>query len=61
MTVVAAVETRRNHRLARVMVVPAVAPRSLSHQIRDSMPPDQTEALARSGRVVVAWWRMGVR
>ena len=31
----AAAETRRSHRLARVMAAPAAAPRSLSRQIRD--------------------------
>jgi len=35
MTAAAAVEMRRNHRLARVMAAPAAAPRSLSRQIRD--------------------------
>jgi len=36
MTAAAAAETRRNHRPARVMAVPAAAPRSLSREIRDS-------------------------
>jgi len=60
MTVAAAVETRRNHRLARVMAVPAAALRSMSCQIRDSTPPVPTESLVRSDQVMVVQQRMGV-
>ena len=48
-----AAEMRRNHRLARVMVAPDAATRSLSFQIRDCTPPFETKAPARSGQVVV--------
>jgi len=35
MTVAVAAETRISHSVARVSAAPAVAPRSLSHQVRD--------------------------
>jgi len=64
--VAAAAETRMSHIVARVIAAPAVAPESLSCQLRDSRPPVQTEALARSGgivmgrrRVRVPWIQMG--
>jgi len=56
-----AAETRISHSVARVSVVPAVVPRSLSRQVRDSRSPVQTEAPVRSGRVAVVRRQIGVR
>jgi len=53
-------ETRRNHRLARMMVVSVVAPQSLSRQILASTAHIQIEAPVRSGQVAVVQRRMGV-
>jgi len=54
-------EIRISHSVARVSAALAAAPSSLSCQVRDSRSPVQTEAPARSGRVAVVWWRIGVR
>ena len=54
-------ETRKSHRVTRVRVAPAPASRSLSRQVRDSMPPVQTEALTMSCWIVRVWRRMGVQ
>jgi len=54
----AAAVMRPSHRVARVTAAPATAPRGPLHEIRDSISPVQTEAPARSCRVVRR--RMGV-
>ena len=66
MTVAMAAEARISQSVARVSVMPAAAPRSLSRQVRDSRSPVQTEAPARSGRMagmrrrmMVRWMRVG--
>jgi len=61
MKVAVAAQTRISHSVVRVSAAPAVAPRSLSHQVRDSRSPVQTETPARSSRVAVMRRRIGVQ
>jgi len=61
MTVAMAAEIRISHSVVSVSAAPAAAPRSLSRQVRDSRSPVQIEAPARSGRVAVVQWRIGVQ
>jgi len=61
MTVAVAAEIRISNSVVRVSTAPAVAPRSLSCQVRDSRSPVQTEAPTRSGRLAVMWRWIGVR
>jgi len=61
MTAAAAAVIRPSHRVARVTAAPATALTILSYEIRDSTSPVQTEALARSCRVITVRRRMGVR
>jgi len=56
-----AAETRMSHIVARVTAAPTVAPESLSCQVRDSIPPIQTKAPARSRGVMMRLWRIGVQ
>ena len=61
MTVAMAAETRISHSVARVSAAPAAVPSCLSRHVCDSRSPVQTEAPARTGRVAVVRWRIGVR